>query len=316
MPLPNIATFILSLLAMFAAGGYLVNSLVVISRFLRLSGFAVAFIVMSLATSVPELFVGIAAGLEGKPSLSLGNIIGSNIADIALIGGITIVLARGIQVRSRLVRRDALWMTGTAALPVALFAIGNQLSRIDAVILMAAFIGYTWYMAKSRRDFSAPLDDQLNRWRVIGSVLLFAASITALFISAKYAVESGAALALDLGAPNIFVGLFFLAVGSSLPELVFGVQAVLKHRPELNLGNLMGSVVVNSTLILAVTAFISPISANFLLFMSSSAFMLVACFLWAVFTERRGFTLNSGIALILFYVLFLLVELNLRAFAV
>src|SRR3990172_1501065 len=141
----NAALFLLSCITLVFSGGVLVKSLTRIAQFLRLSEFVVAFVIMAVATSLPELFVGISAALAHYPSLALGTVIGSNIADITLVGGIMIVLARKITIE-RAVRTDALLMVGIAALPLILMILGRELSRIDGTILILVFLSYLYYL--------------------------------------------------------------------------------------------------------------------------------------------------------------------------
>ena len=145
--------------------------------------------------------------------------------------------------------------------------------------------------------------------------MLFLAALPLLFFTSKFVVQSGKALAFDLALPAIFIGLFFLAIGTSLPELIFQSRAVLRGNKEMALGDLIGSVIANSTLVLGITAIIAPIEANIFLFMTSSFFMIILCFLFAIFLET-GNKLNwkEGLLLLLLYVLFLMVEFNLKSF--
>ncbi len=307
----NLAWFAFASVLLIGSAAVVVKSLVVLARFLRMSEFVIAFILMAVSTSFPELFVGINAALTGNASLSLGNVIGSNIVDLTLILGITIVLARGISVRNPFIRTDALWMTGIAALPVALMLVGNGLSRLDGLVLLGVFCWYMLLMMYKRGSFPQPFRNHISHWVGIVNLLIFVIATFVLYYGAKLVVHYGAALAVDLHLPRIFVGLFFVALGTSLPELAFGTIAVLRRHAQLNVGNVMGSVVVNSTLILGVTALIQPIMADYLLFMTSSLFMIFVCFLFATFVESgRKLSWKEGIVLIFVYVLFLIVELN------
>jgi len=168
---------------------------------------------------------------------------------------------------------------------------------------------------KQKRKFQAIAKDNVSRWGALGWFLLFLVMLPALFFSAKYVVLYGSDLAGVLVLPPIFIGLFFVALGTSLPELVLGAQAAIKKHPEMVLGNTIGSVIVNALLVLGVTALIYPITATAFLFFTSSAFMIILCFLFAVFLESSGgLSWKEGIVLLLMYVLFLIVELNLKAF--
>ncbi|MBI4016911.1 MAG: sodium:calcium antiporter [Candidatus Aenigmarchaeota archaeon] len=313
----DLTLFILASILLIGSSSFVVKSLVILARFLRMTEFVIAFILMAISTSLPELFVGINAALTRNASLALGNVIGSNIVDLTLIMGITIVLAKGIPVKNPFIRADALWMTGIAALPVMLTILGRELSRTDGIILLGVFAWYVWFLMYKRSSFPHLFKNHISHWRGLASLVVFAVSSTVLFFSAKLIVKYGTALAVDLNLPRIFIGLFFVALGTSLPELAFGAISILRRHAQLNVGNVMGSVVANSTLILGITSVIQPIAADYLLFMTSSLFMIFVCFLFATFVESgRKLSWKEGIALIFVYVLFLLVELNVHQFRV
>src|SRR3989338_694406 len=137
--------FLISCLVLVASGGYLVKLIVKIASYLKLSEFVVAFIIMAFATSIPELFVGINSAIGGNPALSLGNVIGSNIADLTLVIGIAALLGRGIKPKNFRIKKDSLFMFLTALVPVALMIFDQTLSRTDGVILISIFIIYIWH---------------------------------------------------------------------------------------------------------------------------------------------------------------------------
>ncbi|MBW3019333.1 sodium:calcium antiporter [Candidatus Woesearchaeota archaeon] len=311
----DLGVFIASCLVLVFAGGLLVRSLAKLASFLRMSEFVLAFLLMAISTSIPELFVGISAALQGTPSIALGTVIGSNIADLTLVAGVAALLGRGLKLKSRKIRKDAYVMFGIALLPVVLMAIGKQLSRLDGAILLGVLGLYLIRLIVQKKKYHATFHDHVSRWGVLGYFIVFVASILLLYFSSRYVVDAGSALAFDLSLPAIFIGLFFIAIGTSLPELVFESRAVLKGSSEMALGDLIGSVVFNSTLVLGIVALISPITANVFLFMTSSFFMIVVCLLFAVFLESgKGITWKEGVVLLFMYVLFLIVELNLKQF--
>ncbi|MBD3361995.1 hypothetical protein GF358_04365 [Candidatus Woesearchaeota archaeon] len=313
----TILLFITSCLILVASGAFLVRSLIILTKFLRLSRYMGAFIIMAFSTSLPELFIGISSALEKNSALAFGTVIGSNIANITLIGGITVIMARKVNITRLAIKNDVLAMIGLGALPMILMLIGNKLSRIDAVILLIVFSAYTYHLIKVKKEYSLKIKDHINKWHVLGAMLVFILSIGLLYGSSHYVVKYGIKLGLGLTLPPIFVGLFFLALGTSLPELVFTVKAMQRKHPEFAIGDLIGSVVINSTLVLAVTALIFPIYVNFFLFLTSAIFMILALVLFAAFVRSGNkFTYLEGISLLLLYILFIIVEMNIQQYVV
>ncbi|MBI4151040.1 sodium:calcium antiporter [Candidatus Woesearchaeota archaeon] len=314
MVMQDLAVFIGASVALVIFGSLLVRTILKLAQFLRLSEFVVAFLILAIATSLPELFVGIQSALAGTPEISLGNVIGSNIIDLSLIGGIIILLARGVTITERLVRRDVWMMVLIATIPIILMTVGKGLSQFDGLILLAAYAGYLSWLYFERRG-TAVYQDHVKRWEAVFNTLLFVACGFVLYFTAKLIVSSGERLALSLGLPDIFVGLIFVALGTAMPELVFGTRAVLSKHPQLAVGDLVGAVIVNSLLVTGVTALITPITTSLMLFFTSAVFLLFLVILFATMASRKsGFTWEEGIVLILFYVLFLIIELNVQEF--
>ncbi|MBN1644476.1 hypothetical protein JW851_00350, partial [Candidatus Woesearchaeota archaeon] len=266
----TILLFVLSCVVLVVSGSFLVRSLVIITRFLKITEYMGAFIIMAFSTSLPELFIGISSAIAKNSSLAFGTVIGSNIADITLIGGIAVILAKKVKITRLAIKKDVIAMIGLAALPMILMLIGHRLSRLDAVILLIVFFIYTNHLLKTKKQYKTKLKNKIKHFQVIGAVVLFVISTIILYGSSHYVVKYGTDLALGLMLPPIFVGLFFLALGTSLPELVFTVKAMTKNHAEFAIGDLIGSVVINSTLVLAVTALIFPITVNFFLFLTSA----------------------------------------------
>jgi len=313
----TILLFILSCIVLVASGSFLVRSLVNITQFLKLRAFVGAFIIMAFSTSIPELFVGISSALAKNSALIFGTVIGSNIADMTLVGGIAVILARKVNITRLAIKKDVLKMILMAALPMILMLIGHKLSRIDAIILLIAFLAYSYQLIKTQKEYTTEISNKIKRWKGVISGAVFITSLILLYGSAHYVVKYGTDLALGLMLPPIFVGLFFLALGTSLPELIFEIRAMTKGHPEFALGDLIGSVVMNSTLVLAVSALIFPITVNFFLFLTSAIFMILATILFAAFVRSgEKFTYLEGISLLLLYILFIIVEMNIQQYII
>ncbi len=308
----DLLLFIGSCLVLVFSGVLLVKTLTIISSALRLSGFVVSFVLMAISTSLPELFVGITSAIQKNSALSLGTVIGSNIANLTLVGGMMIIFARGFK-SDKESRKSSWFMLLLAALPMMLMFIGHQLSRIDGIILLLVFAGYMIFLLSRKRDHH--FKDKVRAPKALLAMLIFIASLFLLYYSAKFAVKYASSIAFSLMLPPIIIGLFFIALGTSLPELVFGTIAARQKKPDIALGNLIGSVIANSLLILGITAIITPITANFFLYLTSAVFMMAVIFLFVVFLNTdRELSWREGMALVIFYVLFLIVELNIPRF--
>ena len=309
----DIIIFLVSCIVLVLSGSWLVRSLSKIAYFLRISEFVIGFIIMAFSTSIPELFVGITSALAKNSALALGTVIGANIIDLTIVIGIAVILARGIKIPSKKIQKDALYMVFIAALPIVLMLLGNKLSRLDGIILIVVFLFYMYHLIKERKRFKREVEERIKHWEIVLNVIIFILSLVLLFLSAKYVVHYATEISMELLLPPILVGLFLVSIGTTLPELTFDIQAVMKKHPEMALGDVIGSVVINSTLVLGITSVIYPITAHFLLFFSSAFLMLVIAFIFATFVESgKKLYLKEGIALLLLYTFFIIIEFYIK----
>lgn len=273
-----------------------------------------AFVIMALSTSLPELFVGISAAFNNNSALALGTVIGSNISNLSLIIGIVIVLSRGIKVPSKTIRGEAMQMFLVLSVLSGLMFIGGGLSRLDGVILVGIFFYQLYRIYKNSKRFKQPFSKRPSKNEFVISVILFMLAATVLYGSAEGVVHYGTEIALGYALPPILIGLFLVALGSSLPELVFQFQAAVKNQGDMSIGDALGSVIANSTLVIGITAIINPIEADFALFLTSAIFMVAIGFIFTTFIESEDrLRIKEGISLIFLYIIFLIVEFSVNA---
>jgi len=305
----NLIYFILSCIVLIASGIYLTKSLSKIAKFLNISEFSAAFIIMAFATSIPELFVGVSSALAGNPALSLGNIIGANILDLTLIVGIIVLSSREIKFKSDKIGKDVYLMLISIILVITLYSIGHSLSRIDGIILLSFFLLHTYSVFKKRKKYPKKIKDNKGGTKKFLWLIIFLIALVGLFISSSFVVKYASNLAIDLKLPKIIIGLFLLSIATTLPELIFGISASKLEHKEMAIGNQIGTIVVNSTLVLGIVAIISPITVEFIPFIISAIFMFISAFIFITFLKSgRKLEKYEGISLILIYVLFIIFQ--------
>ena len=310
MLLANLTYFFASAFVLIISGIFLVKSLTKTSRYLGISEFSAAFIIMAFATSIPELFIGVSSAVNGDPSLSLGNIIGANILNLTIITGIIIISAGKIKLKPKKIHDDLNLMFISIILVIILFIIGRELSRIDGLILFSIFFVHTYQIFKKRKKYlKRKIEGSKRGLSRFYWLLIFMLALVGLFISSNFVVNSASGLAIDLGLPKILIGLFLISIATTLPELVFGISASNLRHKSMAIGDQIGTIVVNSTFILGVVAIIHPITAEFTTFIISAVFMLVSAFIFYTFV-KTGNKLEKieGVSLILIYVLFVIFE--------
>jgi len=311
----NLFFFVVSCAVLLGSAYYLIKSLRYIARFLHISEYLAGFIILAIGTSLPELFVGISSALGGLSSLSLGNVIGANILDLTLIIGIPVLISRGIKIKSKTIRKDTFHMFLLILLPLLLTLLGKGLSRLDGAILLFAFGFYIWKILRKQHVFEKLVSNgNLHRGKVAFNFALFFISLLVLFFSSKFVIDYASLVAIDFLVSPLIIGIFVLSFGTTLPELVTGATAAIEGKKSMSVSTIMGTVVTNSTLVLGVVALINPfLITDFVYFITSAFFLALVAFLFLVFMSSGDkLDWREGLALVLFYVLFLMFELNLE----
>lgn len=221
--------------------------------------------VVAFGTGSPEMFVSLQAALSGNSDLALGNIVGSNISNVALILGLA-ALVRPLKVRSTLLHREVPVMIGITLL-LAVLLLDGEVGRVDGAVLAIGSVAYTIAIYRAARrqrnaavaaEFAEALPKpQSTRAR---SVMLVAAGFIGLLIGANVLVSGAVVIAQALGMSQIVIGLTVIAIGTSLPELATSVVAALRDDADVAFGNVLGSNILNILLILGVVAMIKPVS--------------------------------------------------------
>lgn len=306
--------FITSVIILIYSSTVLVSSLTNVAIAFKMSQFTVSFLLMAVATSLPELFIGLTATKEGTPILAVGNIIGSNIANLTLLIGIGALINKGIRVQSSVRKQDTFYMSVIAFTPVLLMFDGF-LSRTDGLLLLLLYVLYLYRLIHQRVEYSKIIQNSQRhtRKKTWGHLFKFCLGIVVLLFSADMLVRSSVKLAEGWGLSISLVGLILVAIGTSLPELSFAIEALVHRRSSMVLGNILGSVVVNSSLILGMMALISPIyiQTNLSNLVTAIA-QVLAVIIFAFFIRSKSkVSLWEGLWLILLYILFVVVELSL-----
>ncbi len=312
MTLSYIVIIVLASGVLVKAAHWVIKSLIYLAQRMKISEFVIAFILAGIATSLPELFVGISSALNKTPILSLSNVLGSNIANITLILGITIILLKGLNIKIKNIRRNIIY-TGLLLVYSLLLCLDGVLSRLDGAALLISFILYNLILVHQGQDQSKIIT-KTKKKELAKNILLFITSIALLLFSAQIIVMAANNLAIKLNIPLFIVGLFMIAIGTSLPELIFGIRAARQKHKDMILGGILGSIAVNSTAVLGITALIYPIIIkNTSLFINSIIALLVAYVFFGIFSySRKRISWQEGIILLFFYITFTIIQFLLK----
>jgi cation:H+ antiporter len=304
---------VLGLLALYLGADWLVAGAARLARRLGTTPLAVGLTVVAFGSSAPELLVGVVASLGRQSDVVLGNVVGSNILNIALILGVAAVV-RPLRMGMRLLSREVPLMVVFTVLAVALM-LNGRIGRVDAVVLLVAFVGFIVYVLRAARleppEVAAEYlqFETTRRGEQAGSigrnVALVLAGLVGLVAGAQLLVMSSVYFAAVLGVSEVVIGITVVAIGTSLPELATCVVAALRAEPDIAIGNAVGSNIFNLLSILGVSALIRPIPVGReLLEFEIPAMILFAMVLVPLAWRGRLLGRPSGVALLLGYTVF------------
>lgn len=298
---------------------FLVSVLDVFATKTHLKKLSLTFVLIALSTSFPELAVGVSSAFQSQPLLSFGNVIGSNLANIGLVTAGSAFLVGHLKISLKEIKslkKNLFFSFLVSFLPFVLLW-DKKLGRVDGLIMISLFLWYS-LTTLSGRDFresglfglvSGFAKNFLSQ-KTLPLLAQFFLGTAVLLWAAQTTVRLSLVLASYFQIPPFFLGLFLLAVATTLPELIFQIRAGSQSKDKLVLGNLLGSMAVNASLVLGVTVFISPIvlSTRKSYFLPVLAFLLLYGLLTLFVFDKKGITRSRALVLLIVYFLFALVE--------
>jgi cation:H+ antiporter len=303
----SIAMALTGLLLLYFGGDFLVRGSSGLALRFGLSHLAVGLTVVSFGTSIPELLVSVDAALSGANDISVGNVVGSNIANIALILGIA-ALIRPMFVESKVLGVDLpIMLVASLLLIIVLF--GGIVSRLEGALLASALFLYVWMTLRRAKesDEDAPLiqgDERLSSSRPGKLVLLIISGLVLLFGGAHLLVVSAVELATLLHISQAAIGLTVVAVGTSLPELATTIVASLKGQGDIALGNVVGSNSFNIFGVLGLTAILHPLESGEISWLDLGLMAGLAFFIGALLLHRLFLNRFHGAILVTTFIIY------------
>lgn len=306
-----LALFALGLLLVLKGGDLFVDSSVSIASRLKVPRMIIGGTIVSLATTAPELVVSTTASYMGDAGIALGNAVGSAIANIGLIIGLSAILAP-LTIDVMDFRRRSLWMLLSAIL-VVFFSWDFDLGRDSGLILFILAILYlslnclraVLERKKNGTISEDPSSENNQNTSLIKILLIFLLGIVLVIVGSKLLVNSGIAIAKILKIPSLIIGLTVVAIGTSLPELVTAITSIKKKVADLSVGNIVGANVLNLALITGASAMIRPLSIN--LFTRYYAFMWLFIMLigmMIIFWRKGTMGKKAGIIMLSLYIIY------------
>ena len=277
MVIINLILFLMSLAVLVKCSDLSVKYSAKFARIFNFPEFIISFFIVAFISVLPEGTISIISALNGEPGLGFGTLIGSNVADLTFVLGVVVLFSlKGISVKSKILKNNYFYLV-LLLLPLAL-GFDGRFSRFDgAVLLIAGSIFLMKIYSESKKNISG---EKIQKRNSLTTFIFLFFSVVVILISAFYTVKFAVAFASDIKLPAIFIGLTILALGTCLPELIFSIKAVRRNHDSLALGDILGTVITDATLILGLVALISPFSYHpYSFYMTGTAMFLAGILL-------------------------------------
>lgn len=294
--LQNIIIFSLGAGLLYFGAEYLISSGVEIAKKFGVSSVVIGITVVAFGTSLPELIVSISANMRGETGIVLGNVIGSNIANIGLVLG-TSALITPIIFNFKESRKD-LYILGGVTLLFTFFLIPGYLFRIEGIIFILLLLGFCFYLFK-KNNYN---DVESNKSLPLKVVVLLILGVLGLWLGSELFLMGAIRIAEIFGVSSAVIGMSLVALGTSLPELATSVVAASKGKPEIAVGNIIGSNLFNILAVLGITLFVREIKFEFAEIALNTGIMVFLTILLILFLKlQNGLNRFVGLFLLSLY---------------
>ena len=309
----NFLGLVASLAVLIWGADKFVDNSSLIAKKIGVNELTIGLTIVALGTSAPEIFVGISSVLNNSESIAMGAVVGSNISNIALIFGVSCI---GISFLPKKTPIIQLMPFLVAALILGYVLIDLNVSKFDGILLLLCFC-YFLYVINANRNTQTLIDEQQDKNNSITLIFLTIGLISLIFGS-RYAVIYAEKIAILLNISELIIGLTIIAIGTSLPELAATISAVLKKKTDMVVGNVIGSNVLNITLVVPIIGFFSSVQLDQVLLSRDFTIMISATIVFmliVLFYSNKVFAVNAirliGILFVGSYILYLLSLSNL-----
>ncbi len=299
---------VLGLILLYAGSSLLVEGAASTAIMFAVRPVIVGLTVVSLATSAPELLVSLVAAYKGSGGISLGNILGSNVINIALVLGISAVI-KPVDIQKRIIKTEIPYMI-FISLVFWFLCFDDHIGRIDGIILLLLLaIFLIWGIVTAKENGSDTSKIPLNAAAIFKNVLFITAGIVMLAFGARFVVQEAIIIAERIGLSQTFIGISVVALGTSLPELATSAVAAARGESDISVGNVVGSNLFNICLVMGVVGILNPMQVEHSLHFFQFPFMIgisIALGGIAFFKQKMG--KSSGALFITLFIVYIVVS--------
>ena len=298
----DIGLLILGLVFLILGGDLLVRSAVSFAEKFGVSSFLIGVTVVSFGTSVPELMVSIQAAMDQAADIAIGNVLGSNIANIALVLGVSVVI-RPLSITTNTYKLSW-WVMLISSLLFILFLFDNVITKLEGLLLLAGLFCFIIFSIKRNIPNEESIISKIN---IQTGILFFVLGATGLYFGSELFVESAISIASFFDVPKFVIGITVVALGTSLPELVTSIVALVKGQNNISLGNLIGSNIFNVFAVLGITSLIQELgTSSILLFLDFGVMLAVILVFGFQLFIRKKISRTAGFLLLFGYFSYIL----------
>lgn len=298
--------FILAMAGLIFGADFIINQSERIALRFNISEFIIGSTLIALGTSLPEMAASMAASLDNKPEIAIANAVGSNIMNITLVLGIIFIISKKFESDRDFFARDSIW----ALLPILLFlimSIDGTIGKFDAVLLFILMIAYLLFLFQDASDDDIKEIDEESKQNFswFKSLALLLLGFFLVIVGASFAIDSASNIAKLFGVSEWLIGVLVIAFGTSLPELIVSIAAALKGKVSMAIGNIIGSNLANTTMVIGGAAMINELSIKLSVYYYDLAVMTAATIMLIYITANRLYSRPAGISLLIVLSLFL-----------
>jgi len=303
--LQPLVLLIIGLIILVKGSDYFIEGAAFWAKHFGVSDLIIGLTLVAMGTSLPELGVSAYAAYTGSGLLAVGNVVGSNIANIALILGL-VLLFRNLELDEKMYKRDAYFMLAISIIFAVMAFMDGSISRLEGIILMAIFVAYMALLFSRRQVGMEEGHQQVKSDGLLNESIKLGAGAIGVFIGSRLLVNSAIEIASILGVSEGAIGSTLVAFGTSLPELAVSFTALKKGYTPISIGNIIGSNIFNILWVLGIASIIAPLNANDVLLKINVPIMLAVASLLLIFMRLKPLLdRREGAVFIGIYLLFI-----------
>jgi cation:H+ antiporter len=293
----------------------IISYTLVLSKWLGFSEMAAGFILLSITTSLPELSVSILSSISGEGGLSVGNVLGSNIANLTIIIGLAVFLSKtAIHIKGESQKELVQFLFLSSVIPLFIVQRGS-LGPVLGFVLLILFVYFSFTISKTPKQSQITEQPDESTEKPVRAGLKFICCLLIIIFLSQLVVDSSLDIADFVNLPSSIIGATIIGVGTSLPELATTVQTLKKKYYEMALGNLLGSCITNITLVLGISSLVSFSEVNILAVESIMFYVLISSLtVWYMISSNKSINKKGAVFLCAIYAAFVLQQIGVSIF--